>query len=66
MVGKVYAVLLQDCIENYLLQKLILYENPAAPLVVGQKIMYLLFPIASTEMLTSEALSSTENPIPGK
>ena len=66
MVGKVYAILLQIHIENYLLQRLILYGKPAALLVMGQKIMYLLSPTASTEMLTSEALSWTENPIPAK
>ena len=50
VVGKVYVVLLQVCIKKYLLQRLILSGKAAALLVVGQKIMYLLFPTDSTEL----------------
>ena len=50
VVGKVYVVLLQVCIKKYLLQRLILSWKAAALLVVGQKIMYLLFPTDSTEL----------------
>ena len=50
VVGKVYVVLLQVCIKKYLLQRLILSGKAAALLVVGQKIMYLLFPTDCTEL----------------